>query len=115
MAWKNIQVTFTGRGGEVPEDLKDQWEWLWKNYEFSYCDWTDLAGISDYRFAGRLIRRIIQLRLVFPDNTVAAWIERYIVLSAVHATTAKAKKKSDKPAEKTTGLPMELGDDEEEE
>jgi len=111
LAWSKVPAKLKVCGTKVPKDLVERWAWLWKNYEFSVIEWCDLAGVVDYRYGTRLASRIIRLRLIFPDNTYAKWLEQYITLSALHATTKKSPKKEKGKAGKVSGLPPELSDD----
>jgi hypothetical protein len=115
LAWQHVDIKYTGKGGALPGEGKEQWTWLWRNYTFSYREWADLAGIADYRYATRLIARAIQLRLVLPDGTLPMWIDRYIEMSAIHEVRLITPVSTQQQQAPPAGLPEELEDEEEEE
>ena len=111
LAWTKVPIRLIGKTSGMPKGLPDLWVWLWQNYSFSVISWCDLAGIVDYRFGVRLAARIMQLRLVFPDNTLAQWVEQYITISALHEINRRTPKSSQPEG---ADEPPELKDDEDE-
>ena len=96
MAWKHVEVKVSG-GGKPPDDQARWWDWIWSRCSYSAEDWLLLAGVPNLPYGLRLLDRIIRLRLVYPDQTFPRWVDRYITLSAVKATTAVSPKMQQPP------------------
>jgi hypothetical protein len=99
MAWGKVPVRKIG-GSKPPKNEIERWQWLWTCYEFSPLAWMDMAGVVDRRYGMRLIERIKNLRLVFPDGTLPDWINRYLSLAAemvIAQATPEPKKPGPEP------------------
>jgi len=113
LAWRKLPIRLIGGSKGIPSVPSERWRWLWTNYTLSIIEWCDLAGITDYRYGARLAARILKLRLVFPDNSIAKWADQYITMTALYETTKGTQKQSTTPAKSNKGTPPELDDDEE--
>lgn len=115
LAWAKVPITLFGTTGKPPVDVSERWAWLWRNHRFSTSAWCGLAGIADLRYGVKLCARIINLRLVFPDNTLVKWMEQFVQISAIYETSKKRQpvKQVQKPKPALSDVPPELEDDEE--
>lgn len=113
MVWPKVTISPADCTSRVPNRLSERWTWLWQHYTFSVKECCLLAGISNYSYGVQLIKRMISLRLIFPDNSRAQWLDQFLTLSAVHLTATLAPNRpSPRPTEppRESSSPPELED-----
>jgi len=97
LAWANVPSAVRPKGGDPPHDTAARWAWLWSQYEYKATEWIELAGIADQRWGMRLVDRAIRLRLVLPDGTLPAWLQRFVLLQGANATMKLQPKPQRRP------------------
>jgi hypothetical protein len=94
MAWGKIQHTFEGgHGTKVPRKDYNRWVWLWRNYKYDLREWLHVAGVVNQEYGGRLVDRLIKLRLVLPDGTYPQIIQEFLTVAAFAKETPGKKDK----------------------
>lgn len=56
-----------------------RFEWLHKNWAFSYTEWLLMAGLPDKPTMREKAERLIRAKLVYPDGTLPRIVAEYLV------------------------------------
>lgn len=69
IAWKSVKVNYVKNETCGFSDPNDKWAWLWTQVEYDMTQFAVVAGLKP-QDAGRVLLRLIGLRLVYPDGTI---------------------------------------------
>ena len=97
---KDIERLLTSTA-EAPVNREHRWTWLWGLVEYDPKLWLSLALLADNAFNRSLIEKAITLKLVFPDGTLQAWVDRFVAFVSVSVFSRGKKGKKDKDPEVT--------------
>ena len=97
-AWSMFPVEFGDPEGEVPEEEKARWGWLWSKVEYDSEEFAEVLRLDGLK-VGRLVNRAAAFRLIYPDGSSST-----LALQFIRNEIQKAMKK--KP-----GRPKEKGED----
>ena len=78
VAWTNTAVTRTKRTRQ-PSGLSDTevWNWLWKHAQYSIEELFLKSSLPKYGFDHKM-QMLIGNRVLYPDGTVNAYVQRYL-------------------------------------
>jgi hypothetical protein len=77
VAWKSVRIHFKPLTDCDKKDQVEKWEWLWDQVEYDVSGFGVVAGVKPFD-AGRLIQRLIGLRLIYPDGSVCRFAKQYL-------------------------------------
>jgi len=78
VAWKSVTISVKGGLKECPHDNEtSQWNWLWQQVEYDPQTFGTVAGVKPAD-VGKLVTRLIGLRLIYPDGTVNELAKNYL-------------------------------------
>ena len=103
-AWKAVPIKFKKDIGDCPyKDDNDRWKWLWECVDVDQQEFAVMSGIR-IQDAVSIMRRLIGLRLVYPDGTISQLSFEFlkaIILEQINKAAKKRPKKSPKKSEKS--------------
>lgn len=80
-AWGPAWAAWSPPTSPAPDDLRARWTWLWAHVELHAPDFVAAAGVP--QAAGlAAFESIVQLRLVYPDGTIARAAARILEAGA---------------------------------
>lgn len=97
VAWKSVVITYNSPGDCDLKDEASQWNWLWKYVQFDQTSFGTVAGVRG-QDVGKLLERLIGLRLIYPDGTIHKQAKSYLQtiiwskLKQVQPKTSKVEK-----------------------
>jgi hypothetical protein len=77
IAWKSVEIRYKAASDCTLKDPVAQWNWLWAQVSYDATIFGVVAG-SKAQDVGRLITRLIGLRLIYPDGTVHRLARQYL-------------------------------------
>jgi len=88
IAWQSVRCNRIGIGERNGKDVvgilkcpydnhTDKWNWLWNQTKFDYGKFAIVAGLKEHEVHA-LLTRLIGLRLIFPDGTIATMVKAYL-------------------------------------
>lgn len=105
VAWKSVVIRYKQSGTCEHKDEASRWNWLWDNVEFSQDDFGTVAGVRG-QDVGKLLARLIGLRLLYPDGTIHNLAKQYLqtlIWSKLRQVQSKEpRRKTEVPPEKTS-------------
>jgi len=104
VAWKSVVITLK-KADECPYmDDASKWKWLWEHVQFNEQEFGIVAGVKG-QDVGRLIDRLIGLRLIYPDGTINKLAKQYLqmmILSKIRPVKSRPSVKAENSSEKTS-------------
>ncbi len=73
-AWSVIPMKWKRPRSQLPEEMTDRWEWLWKGHRVDIVILAGSAGVSLIVLEG-VLERLKGCRLVYPDGSISAWAQ----------------------------------------
>lgn len=102
VAWKSVEIRYTSSAECGEKNDASKWNWLWKQVDFSQTDFGVVAGVRQ-QDTGRMVQRLIGLRLIYPDGTISKFAKQYLqmtILSKIRpASKQSSKAEAAKPSE----------------
>jgi hypothetical protein len=92
VGWTNTRVSRATRLSKyVGSNDEAMWEWLWKNARYSLDELVVKSGVDRKALESKLAT-LIANRVLYPDGTVNAFVQRYLrskVLKLLNVTMRK--------------------------
>ena len=79
VAWKSVEIRYKLGECDCKDDVS-KWNWLWKQVEFNSGDFGVVAGVRQ-QDVGRMVQRLIGLRLIYPDGTISRFAKQYLQMT----------------------------------
>ena len=92
-AWKTTPVQLSGANETCPKTEFEQWEWLWDGVRVKMKMFAYMLGISE-KEAQSVFQRLQALRLIYPDNTIHSFADKYLSSIIMQEIQKGVKKKS---------------------
>ena len=100
VAWKSVEIQYKSAAQCSHTGDVAQWNWLWEQVGFDENKFGVVAGLRA-QDVGRMVSRLIGLRLVYPDGTISRYAKQYLqmqILSKIRMPQPKSKAKNEVPA-----------------
>jgi hypothetical protein len=100
VAWKSVEIKYKSKGDCDLMNEASKWNWLWDQVEFNSSDFGVVAGIRQ-QDVGRMVQRLIGLRLIYPDGTISKFAKQYLQMTIL----SKIRPATKSPANRTPEAP----------
>lgn len=77
VAWKSVSITYKKAESCSYNDKNSRWNWLWTMIEYDMTHFAIVAGVKP-QDAVSLFRRLMGLRLIYPDGTINEFAKKYL-------------------------------------
>lgn len=77
VAWKGVMIRFKPPQTCPHSDEPSKWNWLWEQISYDRVEFGVVAGLRA-QDVGRILTRMIGLRLIYPDGTVNNFARQYL-------------------------------------
>lgn len=97
VSWKSVPIEYKSPGECEETTDQKKWEWLWRKTKTDQNAFAVISGLKP-QDAGRMLARLIGLRLIYPDGTINSFAKQFLSseivrrISATRALTKKVKK-----------------------
>ena len=91
IAWKAVQIQYKTASDCQEKDPVARWNWLWNHIDYNAQQFGIVAGVKA-QDVGKLVTRLIGLRLIYPDGTVNKLARQYlqsIIMSKIKQGTPR--------------------------
>ena len=97
IAWTNLNVRCAEKLTELRGESENEvWEWLWENTRYSRSEFKEKSGAaSEISLEGKM-KPLIGNRIIYPDDTVNLYVQRYLREQIVKLFETKSKKSVNK-------------------
>lgn len=93
IAWKSVQIKYKPSTNCQEKDTVARWNWMWNQIEYDSNGFGIVAGVKA-QDVGKLLNRLIGLRLIYPDGTVNKLASQFlqgIIFSKIGKAVSKQK------------------------
>ena len=91
-AWKSVILTYGGCGECLFETEAEQWDWMWKGVTFDFISFAIVAGCRQQDM-NNIFHRLKGLRLIYPDNSMNSYAQKYLQALIMGKLPKPSKKK----------------------
>ena len=92
VAWTNMDVSRARRLTKCNgSDEENVWPWLWENARYSTKDLISKSGVAEATFENEM-NALIGNRVLYPDGTINAFVQRYLRAKVLRLLDVKASK-----------------------
>jgi len=94
IAWKSVRIKYKAAKDCIEKDTIDRWKWLWDQIEYDAQGFGVVAG-ARVQDVGKLLDRLIGLRLIYPDGTINTLARQYlqtIIMSKIRSATPRSQR-----------------------
>jgi hypothetical protein len=104
VAWKSVSISYKQAGDCGLADEAARWNWMWQHVEFDQTEFGIVAGVKAQDVT-KVIRRMIGLRLIYPDGTIAKFAKQYLQMTILSKLKPFQPKETKKPEPKPEPKP----------
>lgn len=107
IAWKSVQIRYREASDCKEKDPVARWRWLWEQVDYDAIAFGVVAGAKG-QDVGKLISRLVGLRLIYPDGTINNLAKQYlqtIIMSKIRQATPRAQRPAVQPAKSQSSTP----------
>jgi hypothetical protein len=94
IAWKSVRIKYKTATDCNESDPTAKWNWLWDQIDYDSQAFGVVAG-AKAQDVGRLIARLIGLRLIYPDGTINTLSKQYlqtIIMSKIRQSAPRGQR-----------------------
>lgn len=92
VAWTSTNVSRARRLTKCNgSDDETVWHWLWENVRYSKEEFISKSGVAEAAFENKL-NALIGNRVLYPDGTINAFVQRYLRAKVLRLLDVKAGK-----------------------
>lgn len=96
VAWKSVAIQYVTPLQECRlQDESARWNWLWTQVSYDKVAFGIVAGLKA-QDAGKVISRLVGLRLIYPDGTINNYSRQYLTSIILHRLGMNKKSSIDK-------------------
>ena len=94
-AWKSVVFSYKDNMSTDAVGEAARWNFLWECVEYDYASFGVVAGLKSQE-VGNILKRLIGLRLVYPDGTVSRLASNFLS-AVILKQTGRPPRKSESP------------------
>lgn len=90
--WTTMPLERVPPKGNLPEDLRLQWDWLWTTVRINWKQFSERTGMNTTRLQ-KVFEPLRSNRLLYPDGTIPEHAKGVLTSEVLKAMKAKTRKK----------------------